>query len=111
MSLIDKIYKENKVIFHVGRGLELHHLFSRIGVMKCCPRMWKFLTKEEHNDWKVLKKLRQDNLIQKQMVENNFIRKVGCKRMLFMCCENCQMPIIDRDDVMKLEGWYADKRK
>ena len=80
-SEIENQYDAVKVRFHscvVNHRKELHHIFGRIGVRKCCSLLITGLTHEQHSDWRVLKALRTECHYTKIAVLKNYVRGEGC---------------------------------
>jgi len=103
MRLCQQVYEKNKKDWFQkinrlkSKGKELHHIYSRIGVLLCCPVFWIMLTNREHQDWKIIKQLKEDKRKYRKMVLDNYVKSMGCKdKLLFECCIWCNMPSIKR---------------
>lgn len=95
MSIIDKAYDVNKKIFHrnffvLGFGsAELHHIFGRVGIAKCCLRLFARATFNHSDDYKWVKKLRIERKEDYEKAKNNFLKQLGCKEKIFKECNYC----------------------
>lgn len=92
MKLIEKEYKKQKDTFHSNplyRGRELHHIWGRIGVLKCCGHFLVPGEKDHQNNWQWVKILRDKTMEDKLLLENNYIKGMFCKKKIFAECEGC----------------------
>ena len=97
LSLCDKVYEKNKRYWNEqvrrNRIVHLHHIFGRSSpIFKCCPLTWVALTNPEHNDWQILKDLKNDFEYIKRYVLSNYIKNLGCKKTNPAVCKDCKMP-------------------
>ena len=85
-------WKEYLHVLPVSYGKQIHHIWGRIGILKCCPLLMALLTPAQHQDPKVLKALRERTLILKQKVKENYERRGKCREILYRdTCEICPM--------------------
>ena len=95
MKLIQKVWDKNKVFLHSTiryKGKEIHHIFNRIGVCKCCLLLLYPATFGHQNDWKWVNDLRERFKHIKEAVLENYVRNLGCKDKIDIDCWNCAMP-------------------
>jgi hypothetical protein len=94
-SLIDKTWKYWAEWFYKNFdmfGKEIHHVFGRWGIFKCCPLFLIPLTKTQHNDYKLLKKLREEKRELAEKVKNNYVKVLGCQKIIDKnWCLDCPM--------------------
>lgn len=95
MKLIDKVWDINKKYLHSlfqYKEKEIHHIFPRIGVCKCCLLLLYPAKTGHQNDWQWVKSLRETHRELKEEVIHNFIKYFGCKKEIRILCEKCAMP-------------------
>ena len=72
-------------------GRQLHHIFGRIGVRKCCPAFMIMLTQSQHDNYIYKAQLRDSNREVLRKVESNYDKRVGCAEVIFDFCLECPM--------------------
>ena len=92
---VEQTYNYWKKWYHAlpsAYNRELHHIFpGRIGIDKCCPILMILLTHQEHNDWRVIKRLRDITRDSRKKVEQNYDKYLGCSQAIFQLCPECPM--------------------
>ena len=95
MNQFKKAYELSKIWFHSlpeNIGLELHHVWGRVGIFLCCRIGMVGLTRGEHNSWEILKEIRHEMVGKKLMVMDNYDRMTGkCREIIDVKCEKCAM--------------------
>lgn len=90
MNLIDKAWKYNSAFLHgIFKNKQMHHIYGRIGIYKCCLLFIIPLTIAEHNDWKWLKWLRDCNREEKLNFDKKYSKNKGCPVGDYLACEDC----------------------
>jgi hypothetical protein len=91
---IKKTWDHWKLYFHSlqsSLNKEIHHIWGRVGVLKCCPLLMTMLTNKEHNDYILLKKLREITLELKKVIVNNYVPYLGCQDKVSQICLECPL--------------------
>lgn len=71
---------------------ELHHIWGRVGVLKCCLLNFYGLTHEYHADPAIIRWLREKFADVRVKALNNYQRGLGCRCNIDPRCEKCNMP-------------------
>lgn len=82
-----------------GAGLQLHHIYGRVGVRRCCPMLMVMLSVKDHSDYLKLKVLRIAYLDDKQNVEANYSKETGCKTNISALCKYCPMAEVANEKI------------
>ena len=104
MKLIDKVWKRNALYLHSlleYTGKEIHHVFPRIGVCKCCLLLLVPAKHGHQDDWEWVRSLREINLDTKYKAEVNYVKGEGCKKRIDKRCYLCSMPIIGEEKALQ----------
>jgi hypothetical protein len=91
MTNIQKEYNKQKKLFHsnpVNFGKELHHIFGRVGLFRCCRHFLIAGKKLHHEDIKWVYDLRDKMMLDKLKAEKNHF-KGFCKETIFSDCDGC----------------------
>jgi hypothetical protein len=100
-KLIEKQAKVNYELLHSrkeNKGKEVHHQYGRIGVFRCCELFLIPLTKQEHNNSKLINGLREANRPLMLEVSKHYNKRFGCKKMHSLLCNTCL--ILNKDTRM-----------
>jgi len=85
-------WKEYLHILPVNYGRQIHHIWGRVGILKCCPALFAMLTPAEHENSDIKKELRERTMELKRQVEENYERRGDCKAILLPeLCGKCPM--------------------
>ena len=89
---VRKEYERQKKLFHgnpFNYNQELHHIWGRIGVFLGCPRFLIAGDKGHHKNIGWLKIQRSLTQAEKLIMQNNYVKGLGCEKDVFEECREC----------------------